>query len=85
MELYEFILISVFLLAWSLSLPYLRKFRIFQFSSLLVFSFATGILITETVQTNGWHAKALPLFTLLLGGFIYQAFRFYKENFPYNA
>ncbi|MEI7501339.1 MAG: hypothetical protein WCK84_12940 [Bacteroidota bacterium] len=80
MKIYEFVFISVILLVWCISLPYLKKFKIFQFSFLLVFSFTTGILMANALQTKGWEFRNMTLFVLLIVGIIYQAFQFYKEN-----
>lgn len=80
MEIYKLIIFCLVILAWTISVPYLKRFRIYQFSMLLFFSFAIGILLADTIQKNGWMLKNLALFILLIGGIIYQAIRFYRDS-----
>lgn len=81
METIKFIIFSVLLAGFIISMPYLKRFKLFQFASLLFFSFAIGILLANSIQEKGWEFRATALFMLLLGGIIYQAGKFYNENF----
>lgn len=84
MELYEIIILSVFILAWSVSQPYLKRFKIYRFSSLLILTFITGILMSWSLQTKGWEYRSMALYFLLIGGIFYQAYKFYRENLSDN-
>jgi hypothetical protein len=84
MEIYKFIVFSVILLGWCFALPYLKKYKSYQFCALLFFSFATGILLTGSIQKNGWENKNIIFFLIMFGGIIYQAYKFYKENVVEN-
>lgn len=80
MEIYKLIILCLVIVIWIISVPYLKKFRIYQFSMLLFFSFVVGILLTDSICKHGWEAKNMVLHFLLIGGIIYQAIRFYKDN-----
>jgi hypothetical protein len=80
MEIFKLIIFCLVIVIWIISEPYLKKFRIYQFSMLLFFSFAVGILLTDSICKYGWVAKNLVLYFLLIGGIIYQAIRFYRDT-----
>ena len=80
METIKLIIISVLLVGFIISVPYLKKFKLFQFTTLLVLSFTTGILMANSIQEKGWEYRNMTLFVLLIVGIIYQAFKFYNEN-----
>jgi len=81
MEIYKLIILCLVIVIWIISMPYLKKFRIYQFSMLLFFSFVIGILLTVSIQKHGWVPKNLVLHFLLIGGIVYQAIRFYRDSF----
>ena len=80
MEIYKLIIFCIVISTWIISVPYLKKFKIYQFSMLLFFSFAIGILLTDSIHKHGWVPKNLVLNFLLIGGIVYQAIRFYKDS-----
>ena len=78
METIKFIIFSVLLLGWIISVPYLKKFKLYQFATLLFFSFTTGILMANSIQEKGLEYRNMTLFILLIVGIIYQAFNVFK-------
>jgi hypothetical protein len=80
MEIFKLVIFCIVISAWIISVPYLKKFRIYQFSMLLFFSFAIGILLTVSIQKHGWVPENLVLPVLLIGGIVYQAIRFYRDS-----
>ena len=74
------ILIIVFCLGWIISMPYLKKFKIYQFCALIVMPFIISYLFYATQKGNDFSIrKDSFLFILLLGGWIYQAKKFYDK------
>ena len=82
---YQLMIFCIIIAIWIISVPYLKRFRIYQFIMLLFFSFVIGILLTDSVQKNGLAPKNMVLFILLTGGIVYQAIRFYRDNLADNS
>ena len=79
MKGYEILMMAI-LVIWIVSMPYLRKFKLYQFGMLLAVAFGLGIMITGSVQSKGWEPRSVLLFVMLTGGLIYQSYKFYRTN-----
>lgn len=72
-------IISLFLvLLWILSMPYLKRFKVYQFCGLLAMPFMVSYLIHTSIVANEVTKRTAGLFILLLSGFLFQAWKFYK-------
>lgn len=80
MAIFDFILISLLILAVTLVLPYLNRYRVFQFGSLLFLSITAGILVTILWIRTDLNVNVVVMSLLLIGGIIYRAVRFYREH-----
>ena len=77
MKPYEIGLLVV-LVVWTISNPYLRKYKIYQFCVLMIMPFIISFLFFDSIQKEGFSIKSLSgLFFLFIGGLIYQAKKFY--------
>lgn len=84
MEIISFIVFFILLVGWIISVPYLKKFKLYQFSTLILLSFITGILLANSIWEKGWDNGNMTLFVLLIGGIIYQAYKFYHKNLKHS-
>jgi hypothetical protein len=75
----NFFLIVAFLIVISLVIPWLIKFKIWQFFGLILGGFINGYLLNEVINLHPerpWYGYGL--FFLLIGGLIYQSLKFYQ-------
>jgi hypothetical protein len=78
MENNEIIVISLCLI-WVIILPYVLKDKIFQFITLMILPFVYCYLLYSTIlDGRTFSAMSIALFTLLAGGIIFKAIKFYK-------
>jgi len=79
MEPYEIALI-VLVLIIIIAIPFLKKFVVYQFISLVIGAFLIGYLFNEIFKTSGMSLQSSVLLILLVGGTVYNSIKFYKKN-----
>lgn len=72
------IILSALVLLWILSMPYLKRFKVYQFCVLLAMPFMVSYLIHTSIVANEVTKRTAGLFILLLLGFLFQAWKFYR-------
>jgi len=77
MKSYE-IIVMVLCIIWIISMPYLKKFKIYNFCVLMMMPFIISYLVFISIQADNFTTGSVWLFVLFLAGLIYQAIQFYR-------
>lgn len=78
MEWTDLLFIIPFFVFLGFVMPWLQKFRAWQFYSLILLALGIGYLLNDNQpHNNSWHYPVLCI--LLVGGLGYRAFKFYQS------
>jgi len=69
----------IIVLIWILSMPFLNRFKIYQFCSLIALPFIISYVIFSTLLINEITFRSLGFSIMLVLGLIYQAWKFYRR------
>ncbi len=75
----EITLITI-LIIYIIAIPFLKKFLIYQYISLVISSFIIGYLFNEIVYLKGLDQTGAILLILLIGGLVFNSVRFFRRN-----
>lgn len=78
MKTYEIILLILFLI-WVVAIPYLKKFKVYEFAVLIIMPFTISYVLYNSYQTHQFSKYFVFLSLFFIGGLIYQAVKFYKK------
>lgn len=78
MSILEILLVGlVFIII--ITIPFLKKFIVFQFVSLVVVVFIVGSLFNEIYRLSRMNIQSIILLLLLIGGLVFNSIKFYKN------
>jgi hypothetical protein len=77
MKSYE-IIVMVLWIIWIISMPYLKKIKIYNFCVLMMMPFIISYLVLMSIQAGNFTTGSVWLFVLFLADLIYQAIQFYR-------
>ncbi|PLX02005.1 MAG: hypothetical protein C0595_12555 [Marinilabiliales bacterium] len=74
------ITLITFLIIYVIAIPFLKKYLIYQYISLVISAFLIGYLFDNIVTVEGIDRNGLILIILLIGGLIFNSVRFFRRN-----
>jgi len=74
------ITLITFLIIYVISIPFLKKYLIYQYISLVISTFLMGYVFNNIVTIKGIDRTGAILLILLIGGLIYNSVTFFRRN-----